>query len=38
MALLGKLQYKKQVNSDSNWIHKEYNGLRKDKKRLEEPF
>jgi predicted membrane protein len=38
MAFLGKLQYKKQVNSDSNWIYKEDTELRKDKKRLEEPF
>jgi len=38
MALLGKLQYKKRVNSESNWIHKEHTEIGKDKKRLEEPF
>jgi hypothetical protein len=38
MALLGKLQYKKQVKTESNWIYKEHNELGKDKKRLEEPF
>ena len=38
MKSFGKLQYKKQVSSESNWVQQDHNDARKDKKRLEEPF
>jgi len=38
MKTLGKLQYKKQVNNQSNWVKQTHTDARKDKKRLEEPF
>lgn len=38
MKTLGKLQYKKQVNNQSNWVKQIHTDARKDKKRLEEPF
>ncbi len=38
MKALGKLQYKKQVNNQSNWVTQTHTDARKDKKRLEEPF
>ena len=38
MKTLGKLQYKKQVHDESNWVKQTHTDARKDKKRLEEPF
>jgi hypothetical protein len=38
MKTLGKLQYKKQVDNQSNWVKQPHTDARKDKKRLEEPF
>jgi fatty acid desaturase len=38
MKVLGKLQYKSEIQADSAWINREVSEYQKDKKRLEEPF
>ncbi|MBF7072688.1 hypothetical protein ISG33_04655 [Glaciecola sp. MH2013] len=38
MRALGKLQYKKRLQTGSSWVIREHNDYSKDKKRLEEPF